>query len=291
MELRQLRYLVALAEERHFTRAAERMHVAQPALSQQIRRLEGELGLVLVHRTTRHVELTDAGELLVARARRALGELDAAVAELADLAGVRSGRVVVGAMQSLGSYDFSGLLAEFHARHPAVELTVREDVSDELLERLRGDMLDLAFLSLRAGAEPEGLETRVLRREPLVALLAPGDPRARRPRLRLADLRDDPFITFRRGAGIRRLVEGAAREAGFEPQIAFETDEVPRARALASRGLGVTIVPRHDGEVPGAPVAVVALHRPSLRLDVTLVWSARRRRTPAARAFLELALA
>src|SRR5215211_3215712 len=254
MELRQLRYLVALADNRHFTRAAERLHVAQPALSQQIRRLEDELGLVLVHRTTRHVSLTDAGELLVERARRALAELDAARAELADLAGVRSGRVVVGAMQSLGSYDLSALLAEYHARHPAVELTVREDVSDGLLERLRADALDLAFMSVAAGAEPEGLQTRVLRREPLVALLAPGDPRARRRRIRLADLRDDPFITFRRGAGIRRLVEAAAREAGFEPQIAFETDEVPRARALASRGLGVTIVPRHDGEVPGAPV-------------------------------------
>src|SRR4051812_34310169 len=115
MELRQLRYLVALADERHFTRAAQRMHVAQPALSQQIRRLEDELGLVLVHRTTRQVALTDAGELLVARARRALAELDAARAELADLAGVRSGRVVIGAMQSLGGYDLSALLADFHA--------------------------------------------------------------------------------------------------------------------------------------------------------------------------------
>src|SRR4029079_10705033 len=127
MELRQLRYLVALAEDKHFTRAAERMHVAQPALSQQIRRLAEELGLVLVHRTTRHVALTDAGELLVAHARRALAELDGARAELAGLAGVRSGRVVVGAMQSLGSYDLSALLAEYHARHPAVDLTVRED--------------------------------------------------------------------------------------------------------------------------------------------------------------------
>ena len=181
----------------------------------------------------------------MARARRALAEIDGARAELADLAGVRSGRVVVGAMQSLGSYDLSALLAEYHARHPAVELTVREDVSDGLLERLRADELDLAFLSLAAGAEPEGLDTRVLRREPLVALLAPGDPRARRSRMRLADLRDDPFITFRRGAGIRRLVEAAAGEAGFEPQIAFETDEVPRARAL-----GVARPRRHD---PAAP--------------------------------------
>src|SRR5215471_12580366 len=99
MDLRQLRYLVALADERHFTRAAAREQVAQPALSQQIRRLEAEVGIPLVHRTTRRVELTEAGENLVVRARRALAEVDAARAELADLAGVRSGHLLIGAMQ------------------------------------------------------------------------------------------------------------------------------------------------------------------------------------------------
>src|SRR4051812_13504293 len=128
MDLRRLRYFAALAEHGHFTRAAESLHVAQPALSQQIRRLEEELGLPLVHRTTRRVALTEAGELLAARARRILAEVDAASAEMADLAGVRAGRVVVGAMQSLGAFDLSALLAAFHERHPGVELTVREEV-------------------------------------------------------------------------------------------------------------------------------------------------------------------
>src|SRR3954463_14977185 len=123
MDLRQLRYLVALAEECHFTRAAERMHIAQPALSQQVRRLEEELGLPLVDRTTRRVALTDAGRLLVDRARRALAEVDAARAELADLAGVRAGRVVIGAMPSTGPFDLSRLLAEYHRRYPDVELS------------------------------------------------------------------------------------------------------------------------------------------------------------------------
>jgi DNA-binding transcriptional LysR family regulator len=102
MDLRQLRYLVAVADELHFTRAAERAHVAQPALSQQIQRLEREVGLPLLIRTTRRVQLTEAGELLVARARRIIAEVDAARADLADLAGVRAGRLVIGAMQSLG---------------------------------------------------------------------------------------------------------------------------------------------------------------------------------------------
>ncbi|HEV7882797.1 MAG TPA: LysR family transcriptional regulator, partial [Solirubrobacteraceae bacterium] len=132
MELRQLRYLVAVAEEQHFTRAAAREHVAQPALSQQIQRLEAELGLMLVQRTTRRVAMTEAGELLVARARRAIAELDAAHAELQSLAGVQAGRLSVGALHTMGPVDLSLLLATFHRSYPGVELTVREQSSEEL---------------------------------------------------------------------------------------------------------------------------------------------------------------
>src|ERR1700761_2656663 len=140
MELRQLRYLVALAEEQSFTRAAEREHIAQPALSQQIQKLEQELGLPLVERTTRRGSITDAGNLLVARARRVLKELDR-------VRGVQTGHVAVGAMNTMGPVDITLVLARFHELHPAVELTVREGNSDALAEMLRVDALDLAFLS------------------------------------------------------------------------------------------------------------------------------------------------
>src|SRR4051794_34001355 len=172
MELRQLRYLVVLAEDRHFTGAAARVHIAQPALSQKIRRLEDELGLPLVDRTTRQVALTEAGELLAGRARRALAEVDAARAELAELAGVRAGHVVVGAMQSLGPFDLSRLLAAFNAAHPAVDLTVREDVSDELLAMVRADVVELAFLSVTERVGDGGaLALERLLTEPLVLLV------------------------------------------------------------------------------------------------------------------------
>ena len=118
MELSQLRYLVALSEERHFTRAAAREHIAQPALSQQIRRLEDEVGLPLVERTTRRVAMTDAGELLVARARRILSELEAAHTELRALRGVQSGHVTVGALHTMGPVDVSLVLSEFHEHYP-----------------------------------------------------------------------------------------------------------------------------------------------------------------------------
>ena len=177
MELRQLRYLVALADEQHFTRAAAREHIAQPALSQQIRRLEQEVGLALVERTTRKVTVTEAGKTLVARARRILSEVDAANAELQALAGVRTGHVSVGTMHTMGPVDVSHALAVFHERHPGVELTVREQSSEELAEMLRDDVLDLAFLSVTERIETQGLVLRQLVSEELVAVL-PSDHRA-----------------------------------------------------------------------------------------------------------------
>src|SRR5579871_3220108 len=139
MEIRQLRYIVALAEENSFTRAAAREHIAQPALSQQIQRLEKEVGLPLVDRTTRRVTLTEPGRTLVARARRILAELDAVHAELQSLRGIQTGHVIVGAMHTMGPVDVTLALAQFHAMHPDVELTVREHSSEELADLLRVD--------------------------------------------------------------------------------------------------------------------------------------------------------
>src|SRR5688572_24661951 len=184
MNLRQLRYLVALSDERHFTRAAAREHVAQPALSQQIRSLEAELGMALVERTTRKVAMTQAGELLVARARRALAELDAAQAELQSLAGVQTGRLSVGALHTMGPVDLSLLLATFHERYPAIDLTVREQSSEELAAMLRDDEIDLAFLSVTERIQHRGLALRPLVSEELVVVLPADHELAGRERLR-----------------------------------------------------------------------------------------------------------
>ncbi len=288
MNLRQLRYLVALSDERHFTRAAAREHVAQPALSQQIRSLEAEVGLALVQRTTRKVAMTEAGDLLVARARRALAELDAAQAELQSLAGVQAGRLSVGALHTMGPVDLSLLLATFHERYPAVELTVREQSSEELAAMLREDEVDLAFLSVTERIQSRGLTLRPLVSEELVVVLALGHPLAGREQLRIGDLAGEPFISFREGARLRELLTTAAAGAGFEPKIALESNESRRIRSLVSRGLGVGILPRSDAEGPGSVVAVCDLVEPPLTRDVTLASRAERRPSPAAEAFLAL---
>jgi LysR family transcriptional regulator, transcription activator of glutamate synthase operon len=288
MELRQLRYLVALADERHFTRAAAREHIAQPALSQQIRRLEAEVGLALVERTTRKVALTAAGELLVARARRIVAELDDAQAELGALAGVNSGRLAIGALHTMGPVDLSLLLASFHRNHPAVELTVREQSSEELAEMLRDDVIDLAFLSVTERIHSRGLELHRLVTEELVAVLPTSHPLAGRAGVDLIELAGDPFISFRSGSRLRELLDCAAAATGFEPRIALESNESRRIRSLVSSGLGVAILPRSDAVGPGAPIALARLVEPALTRDVTLASRAERRHSPAAQAFLAL---
>jgi DNA-binding transcriptional LysR family regulator len=289
MELSQLRYLVALAEELHFTRAAAREHVAQPALSQQIRRLEDEVGLALVERTTRRVSMTEAGELLVARARRVLAELDAAHAELGALRGVQSGRVLVGTMHTMGPIDVALVLAEFHNRHPGIELTVRENSSEELAEMLRVDELDLAFLSVTERMESHGLGLHQLVSEELVVVLPPTHRLARRARVRMVDLSQEQFISFRPGARLRELLSAAGAQAGFDPHVTLESNESRRIRRLVSRGMGVAILPRSDAVEPGADVAVAALIAPALSRDITLAWREGRRHPPAVGEFIALA--
>jgi DNA-binding transcriptional LysR family regulator len=289
MELRQLRYLVALAEELNFTRAAANEHVAQPALSQQIRRLEDEVGLALVERSTRHVALTDAGEVLVVRARRVLSELEAAATELEAMRGMHTGHVTIGAMHTMGPVDLSLPLALFHDLHPDVGLTVRENSSEELAEMLRVDELDLAFLSVTERVEAHGLGLHQLVSEELVVLLPAHHPLRRRRQIRMAELAEEQFISFRPGARLRELLFAAGRHAGFDPRVTLESNESQRVRRLVSRGLGVAILPRSDAEGPGADVAVVSLTEPALRRDITLAWREGRRHAPAAAAFLELA--
>ncbi len=288
MELRQLRYLVALADELNFTRAAARELVAQPALSQQVRRLEDEVGLALVERTTRHVALTGAGEMLVARARRILAELSAAGTELQALRGVDIGHVTIGAMHTMGPVDLSLAVALFRERHPHVSLRVCEQSSEEMAEMLRVDELDLAFLSVTERIESRGLGLCQLVSEALVVMLPLGHPLSGR-QVRMTELSGEQFISFRPGARLRELLFAAGREAGFEPRVTLESNESERIRRLVARGLGVAILPRSDAERPGVDVAVAPLVEPALRRDITLAWREGRRLAPAAAAFLDLA--
>jgi LysR family transcriptional activator of glutamate synthase operon len=286
MEIRQLEYLVLLAEELNFTRAAARGNVAQPALSRQIGKLEAELGLPLVDRTTRRVTLTPAGEELVGRARRILDELAAARSVARDATRLLGGRVTLGVTPTPGSVDVPALLAAFHAAHPDVELAVREDLSVALADRLRADELDLAIVSGIGATARRGLTLETLARDDLLLVVAPDHRLATRGAVRLSELRDERFVAFPPGATIRETVETAAATAGFAPRVSFESTEPTRTRALVAHRLGVAVLPRPDTERPGPHVTALPFRATPLHHELAIAVRASRRLSPAAAAFL-----
>ncbi|GAA3350894.1 hypothetical protein GCM10020358_78520 [Amorphoplanes nipponensis] len=218
MDLRQLTSFAAVARLGGFTRAAEEPHVAQSAVSAQIKALEAELGATLFTRTTRRVALTQAGELLLARAHRVFGELDGARADLAELAAVLHGRVTLGAMAVLGGYDLPAALAGFHARYPGVSLTLRTGLIAELLALLDDGRADLVLGPVHDDL-PARFAARKLMDEQVVLVLPPGRAAVRE----LAETRDEPYVCLPAGSGLRAILDRAAAEAGFVPRVQFET--------------------------------------------------------------------
>jgi len=285
MELRQLRYFEAVARHRNFTRAADELHLAQSALSQQVRRLEGELGVELLNRTTRRVELTEAGEITLGRATRVLSEVEALGAELDELGGLLRGHLRVGGMLPAGGVDLPALLVSFDELHPHVEIVMREGTAREMIERLWSYELDAAIAMFEADEVPEGLAHELLGSERLVLAMATSDPLTRRKRVRLAELDGRPFVTFRPGSAVRAAADRAFAAAGVSPRIAFETNDLSMMRAVVSRGLGVAIVPETVATSSGAELVWKPLS-PALQRSVALLWQERRRQPPAAAAFI-----
>jgi LysR family transcriptional activator of glutamate synthase operon len=282
MEIRQLRYLLLLSEELNFTRAAKRGNVAQPALSRQIQKLEEELGIPLVDRTSRRVKLTPDGFDFVARARRALDELDAARAAAQSAVDLLSGRVTIGMTQTPGPLNAPRLLAAFHRLHPDVDLALQEDLSVRLADRLRADDLDLGFLSNIDVRARRGLEMQSLASEELLLVIARHHPLAAQNEVRMRDLAHERFVAFPAGATIREAVESAAQQAGFQPRVAFESNEIARTRALVAEGLGIAVLPRSDALGPGPDVVPLRIRDRTLVHEVFVAWRSGRRPTPAA---------
>lgn len=286
MELRQLTYFDAIVRHGGFTRAGEQLHIAQPAISAQMRRLEAELGVKLLTRTTRRVTLTQAGELLWAHARRVLAEVDAARADINQLTAILRGRVRIGDVEALDPFDLPRALAVFHTRYPAVELSLRSGRLQQLLDGLDADELDLAF-----GPVPPQLPGRFssqrLFSEELVIVTAPEHPATRRGAVSLGALRDEPFICLPPDTGLRRILDDAATAAGFTPRVPFEATTLRRIRELASHGLGVALLARSVATSPGAPVGIHSAH-PPIHRPIGLIHHADRHLTPAADACREL---
>jgi LysR family transcriptional activator of glutamate synthase operon len=284
MELRQLRYAEAVARHRHFTRAADELHVAQSALSHQIRRLEAELGTELFERTSRTVVPTEAGEAVATRARRILAQVDDVREEIDELQGLVRGRVGVGALLPAGELDVPRLLASFSEAHPGIEVDLREGTAGDMLGHLAGDEIDAAF-SLVFGELPAGLASERLSEEELVAVFPPGQA-PQRGRVRIADIADRPLVVPRSGSAIKAALDDQFIQAGQPLRISLESGDPFLLRCLVSVGFGTAVLPRSLTEREGPPVETRGL-RPAVRLPVALLWRERRHHSPAARAFID----
>ncbi|MEU4114919.1 LysR substrate-binding domain-containing protein [Kitasatospora sp. NPDC028055] len=251
MQLQQLRYFLAVAETRHFTRAAEAEHVAQPSLSQQIRSLERELGAELFHRTRGNIALTDAGDALLPLARRILADTESARLAVQETVQLRRGRVRLGAPPSLCTSLVPDVLRVFRDRYPGVALGVREGGSRDLVRWLAAGELDLALIiTPTSGEAAPALAVTELLHEALVLVSAdrpggerPGGERRRRRTVRVAELDGRPLVMFREGYDVREAALAACRAAGFEPEFAVEGGEMDAVLGFVRAGLGPAIVP------------------------------------------------
>ena len=245
MDLRQLQHFVAVAEEGQFTRAAERVHVVQSALSTSIRALEENLGVRLFDRTTRHVRLTASGRLFYEHALIVLGAIANARASLLAVKAMERGSLTLGAAPGVPALlQLASMLAEFHALHPGIAIRLSEGNPRYLLQRLDDGDLDIVFLVAPPPPPPAGICTHLVVSGTLVLACSPNHPLAGRSDVAIADLMKETFVELERGFGTRRLVDRAFAATGLERQIGFEVGDPDTAFDLVARGLGVALAPQ-----------------------------------------------
>ncbi|MFB7835815.1 LysR family transcriptional regulator [Streptomyces sp. NPDC056056] len=293
MELRQLRYFVSVVEEGGFTRAAARLHLAQPGLSAQIRQLEKELGQPLLDRSGRSVTPTEVGRAVLPYARAALAAADAVRQTVDAYTGLLRGRVTLGLVSGASGhvFDIAGLLADFHADHPSVEVALTEDTTERMQAALLAGELDIALLGTAAEEPPPGAAFQMVIDVPLVAVVAPGDPllaHADGTTVPLGALRDRPLICLPRGTGVRAALERGCAQAGFRPRVTFEAATPDMPARLAARGLGVAVLPAgEDGAPSDGGLRTLRIVEPEMRGRLALAWQATGPSSPAARVLLD----
>ncbi len=290
MEVHQLAYFESVSRHLHFTRAAEELNVAQPSVSQQIRKLEHELGTPLFHRMKRNVTLTEAGTLFLRHTRAILQQLEEARVEVQELSGLRKGTLAVGAPPSVGTHLFPRALAAFSRQHPGIALTFREGGSRTLLQLLEDGDLDLAVV-IQPIRHP-ALETLPLLEEELLLAVPREHPLASgKRRVRLAELKTESFVLLREGAyDLRDQTLAACRRAGFEPRVALDGGEMDSVLRFVAAGLGIAILPEMVMTDVDPRTGPVSVRLQSPRLSRSLVMARRRDRyfSAAAQEFMRV---
>ncbi len=296
MDLKKLEHFVIVADEQHFTRAAVRLHIVQSGLSASIRALEDELGAPLFLRTTRRVALTPAGRAFLVEARRVLAAAADARQVVAEVQGLRRGRLSIGSIQGLAPFvDLPELLSRFHASCPDVEIRLISGASGPLTEGVRAGDLDLAFAQFLGSTSPE-VTAWMLACESLVAVCAPEHWLAGRRNVALTDLARETFVDLNRDWGTRQLVDQSFLECRVARHIGFEVNDLPTQLDLVSRGLGIALAPaavvgQRNRDIPRAVVASAELAEPEPCWELAVVFAHNGEKQPVsvvARMFLEV---
>ncbi len=284
MELYQLEYFLEVARQRNFTRAAARLNLAQAALSEQIRKLESGLGTSLFHRGRRESTLTAAGETLRTHAEALLAAASAAKHAVQELAGLRGGRLAIGAIPSVSACLLPAAVTAFRTRHPGIDLTLAEGTSETVADWVESGRVDMGIVqSPTSGGR---FDEQLLLDEPFVVLAPASHPLARRKGVHLRDLAPESFVFYKGRA--RDTALAACHLSGFEPLIVCESGELETVRALVAAGLGFAIIPRLAAARMTAGAAVLRLLSPGTRRQLVLL--TRKGQTPshAAAAFRTL---
>ena len=288
MDLRRLRYFVAVAEELHFGRAARRLNLSQPPLSVQIRTLEREIGAPLLIRTQRRVELTEAGRVLLEEARRLLGQAEAAVVHARRAAQGAVGRLTIGFVSTVDYSILPPLVRRFRQKHPGIALKLLELTGDRQQALLQAGELDLGLSILPSPAS--GLTRRPVFREPLIAAVPANHFLAGRRRTALRSLAAEPFIQFPRelAPGLHDLAIAACQKAGFTPHLAQEAIQMQTILGLVAAGLGVAVVPQCMSKLQRSDVRYLTLDARGFEVETVALWHSENRAPALAALIAEL---
>jgi DNA-binding transcriptional LysR family regulator len=283
MDLRQLRVFVEVARQGSFTRAAEYLRVAQPAVSISIRKLEEELDLILLNRQEKRVSLTAEGEALLIHARGILENFRAAEAEMAELRGLGGGEVRVGIPPMMSSYYFPLIIRDFRVRYPNLKLSVNGEGAAIIQRMISKGEIDMGVI---AGHKiPEGLEYQHFLREEIVACVPANHPLAEHDAIAFSYFLQEPQIVFKKGYYMRELMDELAEEIDLKPKVVFETNLFSLVQSLVKERLGISTFLRMV--VSGDPGLAAVSFNPPLHLDLVIAWKANRHLSRANRAFID----
>lgn len=286
MDLRTLRAFVEVVRRGGFSAAAEAIHASQPTVSKAVKQLEEELGAPLLDRLGHEIRMTAMGEVVYRRAQVMLAERDNLIAELAELRGLRRGRLRIGIPQLGSSIIFAPLVTQYRRRYPEIDIDLVEQGSNRLKDAVRAGEIELA--ASIAPIEDEFARLS-LRDEPLMLLLPPGHRLAGRQKVRLAELQEDNFILFEAGFALNSLIVEACRKRGFTPREAARSSQPDFIMVLVATGLGVALLPRLvTASHSDLPVQLALLDEPDVRWQLSLIWRRGTALSPAARAWLDL---